>query len=81
MEYRADDATQHWFEAELNRPVDPAEVAAAVTSPQQAAEIYLASLIVVDETTTMERAYLDELARRLNLDPALKADLEQRAAA
>lgn len=77
----ADAATQRWFEAEMNRPVDPAEVAAAVTSPQQAAEVYLASLIVVDETTTMERAYLDELARRLKLDPALKADLEQRAAA
>lgn len=77
----ADDTTQRWFEAELNRPVDPGEVAAAVTSPQQAAEVYLATLIVVDETTTMERAYLDELARQLKLDPALKADLEQRAAA
>jgi uncharacterized membrane protein YebE (DUF533 family) len=45
-----------------------------------AAEVYLASLLVVDETTTMERAYLDELARRLRLDPGLKADLEARAA-
>jgi uncharacterized membrane protein YebE (DUF533 family) len=45
-----------------------------------AAEVYLASLLVVDETTTMERAYLDELARRLQLDPGLKADLEARAA-
>jgi len=38
-------------------------------------------VLVVDETTTMERAYLDELARRLNLAPGLKIDLEQRAAA
>jgi uncharacterized membrane protein YebE (DUF533 family) len=45
-----------------------------------AAEVYLASLLVVDETTTMERAYLDELARRLQLAPGLKADLEARAA-
>lgn len=77
----ADPATRAWVEAELKRPVEPADVAAAVTSPEMAAEVYLASLLVVDETTTMERAYLDELARRLNLPPALKADLEAKAAA
>lgn len=76
----ADAESRAWFEAELAKPVEPAEVAAAVTSPEMAAEVYLASLLVVDETTTMERAYLDELARRLRLDPGLKADLEARAA-
>lgn len=76
----ADAATRAWFDAELAKPVEPGDVAAGVTSPQMAAEVYLASLLVVDETTTMERAYLDELARRLNLDPGLKADLEARAA-
>jgi uncharacterized membrane protein YebE (DUF533 family) len=77
----ADDATRRWVDDELRRPVDPADVAAGATTPEQAAEVYLASLLVVDETTAMERAYLDELARRLQLAPALKADLEQRAAA
>lgn len=76
----ADSETRAWFEAEIAKPVEPGDVAAGVTSPQMAAEVYLASLIVVDETTTMERAYLDELARRLKLDPALKADLEAKAA-
>lgn len=76
----ADAESRAWFEAELAKPVEPAEVAAAVTSPEMAAEVYLASLLVVDETTTMERAYLDELARRLRLAPGLKADLEARAA-
>jgi uncharacterized membrane protein YebE (DUF533 family) len=76
----ADAETRAWFDAELAKPVEPAEVAAAATSPEMAAEVYLASLLVVDETTTMERAYLDELARRLRLDPGLKADLEARAA-
>jgi uncharacterized membrane protein YebE (DUF533 family) len=80
-ELQSDAETRSWFEAELRRPVEPAEVAAAATSPEMAAELYLASLLVVDETTTMERAYLDELARRLNLAPALKADLESKAAA
>jgi uncharacterized membrane protein YebE (DUF533 family) len=56
-------------------------VAAAAQTPAMGAEIYLASLLVVDETTTMERAYLDELARQLKLPAELKADLEARAAA
>lgn len=77
----ADPATRRWVEDELQRPVEPAEVARAATSPEMAAEIYLASLLVVDETSTMERAYLDELARALALAPALKADLEARARA
>lgn len=77
----ADPATRGWVEAELRRPVEPADVAGASTSPQMAAEIYLASVIVADDTTTMERAYLDELARQLKLAPELKADLEARAKA
>lgn len=77
----ADASTRSWVEGELRRPVEPAEVAAAATTPEMAAEVYLATLLVVDETTTMERAYLDELARRLQLAPPLKADLEARALA
>jgi uncharacterized membrane protein YebE (DUF533 family) len=77
----ADPAVRGWVDAELRRPVEPAEVAARATSPEMAAEIYLASVLVVDQTTTMERAYLDELARQLKLAPDLKADLEARAAA
>ncbi len=78
---QADAETHAWVEAELRRPVDPAEVAAAATTPEMAAEVYLATLLVVDETTTMERAYLDELGRRLNLAPGLKDELEARALA
>jgi uncharacterized membrane protein YebE (DUF533 family) len=75
----ADPATRAWVDAELRRPVDPAEVARAATSPEMAAEIYLASVLVADQTTTMERAYLDELARALGLDAGLKASLEAKA--
>ena len=77
----ADPETRTWVDTELRRPVDPADVAAAATSPELAAEIYLASVLVVDDTTVMERTYLDELARRLQLAPGLKAELEARAAA
>jgi uncharacterized membrane protein YebE (DUF533 family) len=75
----ADPALRRWVDDQLRRPVDPAAVAAAAASPEMAAEIYLASVLVVDETTVMERAYLDELARQLRLAPTLKADLERRA--
>jgi uncharacterized membrane protein YebE (DUF533 family) len=39
--------------------------------------MYLASLMAADEQNFMERAYLDELARQLKLDDALKSRLEQ----
>ncbi|MGN6830808.1 tellurite resistance TerB family protein [Paucibacter sp. M5-1] len=77
----ADPTLRHWFEAELRRPLDPAEVAQAAATPELAAEMYLASLLVVDETTFMERAYLDELAKQLKLPAGLKTELEAQALA
>ncbi len=66
-----------WLTAELEKPLDPAEVARAATSPEIASEMYLASLLAVDEQNFMERTYLDELARQLSLDADLKSKLEQ----
>ena len=77
----ADPSLRARVDAELRRPVEPAEVAAGVDTPEQAAEVYLASVLVVDSTSTMERAYLDALAQQLRLPASLKADLEARAAA
>lgn len=73
------DADRRWLHAELEKPTDPAGVAALAQSPQMAAEIYLASLLVTEQDSFMERAYLDELARALQLDPTLKSDLERNA--
>lgn len=75
----AEPAERSWLEQELRRPLDPAEVASVVQAPEQAAEVYLASLLVADETSFMERAYLDELARQLKLPEALKRELEAQA--
>jgi uncharacterized membrane protein YebE (DUF533 family) len=72
-----DPALQHWLEAELNKPLDPVDVAAAATTPEMASEMYIASVLMVDEEQFMERAYLDELARQLKLDAGLKAELER----
>ncbi len=78
---QADAGERTWMEAELQRPLDPAEVARAATTPELAAEMYLASLLVTDDTSFMERAYLDELARQLKLPIGLKAELENQARA
>ena len=72
----SDRELQHWLHAELNKPLDPAEVARAAQTPEMAAEMYLASVMMVDEENFMERAYLDELARQLQLDPGLRQELE-----
>jgi uncharacterized membrane protein YebE (DUF533 family) len=73
----ADPEMRLWFEEELRRPLDPAEVAQAAASPELAAEMYLASVLMVDDTSFMERAYLDELARQLKLSDTLKIELER----
>lgn len=71
-----DPALRQWLQAELNKPLDPAEVARAASTPEIAAEMYIASLILVYEEHFMERAYLEELAKQLKLDPGLKIELE-----
>jgi uncharacterized membrane protein YebE (DUF533 family) len=78
---QADVGERQWMEAELQRPLDPAEVARAASTPEMAAEMYLASLLMVDDTSFMERAYLDELARQLRLPAGLKAELEAQSQA
>lgn len=78
---QASEQDRRWMQEELRRPLDPAEVARAATTPELAAEMYLASLLMADDTSFMERAYLDELARQLKLAPGLKAELESQARA
>jgi len=65
-----------WLDLELNKPLDPADVARVATTPEMAAEMYVASVLMVDEEHFMERAYLDELAKQLKLEPSLKLELE-----
>jgi uncharacterized membrane protein YebE (DUF533 family) len=72
-----DQELQHWLHAELNRPLDPGDVARAASTPEMAAEMYIASVMLVDEESFMENAYLDELAKQLKLEPGLKVELEK----
>lgn len=63
---------------ELNKPLDVAEVVASADSPEAAAEIYLASTMVVDLTAPDERKYMDALAEGLGLDAELVTELESK---
>ncbi|WP_341869731.1 tellurite resistance TerB family protein [Pseudomonas lactucae] len=72
-----DNELQSWLHAELNKPLDPADVARAAGTPEMAAEMYIASVMLVDEENFMEKAYLDELAHQLKLEPGLKLELEK----
>ncbi len=74
-----DPALRSWIDAEVARPLDPADVAAAAGSMEVASEMYLVSVLAVDAESFMERAYLDALATQLTLPAELKAQLETEA--
>ena len=62
--------------AEMSKPVDVQRIAALADTPETAAELYMASAMVVDMDDSEERTYLDELASALKLDGELVRQLE-----
>jgi uncharacterized membrane protein YebE (DUF533 family) len=77
---RTDDPQlQQWLDEEVGKPLDPDDVAQSATDQAMAAEMYLASVMLVDDQQEAERRYLDELAAALQIDPDLQAHLEQQA--
>jgi uncharacterized membrane protein YebE (DUF533 family) len=65
--------------AEIDKPLDAGEVARGADTPEAAAEIYVASLLVIAVDHPDERAYLDRLAAALQLAPDLVRELEAEA--
>ncbi len=65
---------------ELDKPMNLESIAAEADSPEAAAEIYLASAMVVDFAETAEREYMDSLATALKIDPVLARNLESEVA-
>jgi uncharacterized membrane protein YebE (DUF533 family) len=63
----------------LSQPVDLASVTNAVATPEQGAEVYLASRMAINPDVPVERAYLDALAARLKLPAELRAQLDKQA--
>jgi len=62
---------------ELSKPLSIADVVASADSPEAAAEIYLASAMVVDLNQPDERAYMNSLAEGLELNEGLTTLLEK----
>ncbi len=65
----------------LAKPPSLGELAGMASGPEQAAELWLAARLAIDPDRAGERAWLDGLAARLRLDPALAERLEAEAAA
>lgn len=59
--------------------IDPAKIAAAAKSPEQAADIYRLSCSAIDIDHFMERGYLDTLAKDLGLTDKEKEQIEAEA--
>jgi uncharacterized membrane protein YebE (DUF533 family) len=69
------DAKAYVFDL-LQKDVDVAELAAAVRTPEQGAELYLAARLAIDADQPAERAFLDALATRLGLPAELRMSLD-----
>lgn len=69
-----------FIQAELDKPLNPAEIASDTSAPGLAAEVYLMSKIIINDANFMEKAYLGELANALNLEEDLIAKLDAQVA-
>ena len=68
-----------WVFDEMMGPLDLDAVVKPATTPEMAAELYAASMVAMTADTPAERAYLDALAARLQLDAALVRQIEAAA--
>ncbi len=66
-----------FIQRELEIPLNPRDMAEGVEGPEEAAEVYLASLTVLDLDNPMEEAYLQHLADALGLDKSLVSSIHQ----
>ena len=57
--------------SEMSKPVDVSRIAALADTRETAAELYIASAMVVDMDDPVERTYLDKLALAMNLDASV----------
>ncbi|QFR33258.1 tellurite resistance TerB family protein [Ancylobacter sp. TS-1] len=75
------DEAERFLTAELARPASPESLAAAISRPEEAAEVYITALLAIDADNNAERAFLARLASALKLDPELVPHLQAAARA
>ncbi len=71
------DEVESILQEEIARPLDVKEVAAMAKSQAMASEIYLVSAVVTDRENSMERDYLDSLAKEMGLPEDLVLQLQK----
>ena len=62
---------------ELAKPLNIEDVAKHATTPEVAAQLYTASVIIVDQQNEQERNYLAMLAQRMNVPPGFVDQLNR----
>jgi uncharacterized membrane protein YebE (DUF533 family) len=79
IEAGIDPEASHWLESEMTSPADVEELAANVNDPDKAAQVYAAACIAIDPDTIQEREFLHQLAEALDLDPAIRSQIDETA--
>jgi len=65
------------MQAEIGKPLDVKEIAALAENSATASEIYLVSAVVTDKENSMEKEYLDSLAKAMKLPEGLVEQLQK----
>lgn len=66
---------------EIGKPVDVDALAGQARTPQEATQVYAASVMVIDAQTPQETQYLQTLAQKLRLEAPLVAEIHQQVQA
>jgi len=72
-----DDELNNWIQQQFDAPLDAEALARSADSPQASREIYIVSAVMIDDQNPMERAWLEQLASALKLEPGLTRELQQ----
>jgi uncharacterized membrane protein YebE (DUF533 family) len=76
-----DPDASRWLETEMAAPADVEELAGLIKDPEKAAQVYAAARIAIDPDTIQEREFLNQLAEALDLDPAVRSQIDSTAGA
>ena len=73
------EAAQQFLSKEINNPATVEDLAAAVSSPQDAVQVYTAARVAVDVDNDEEHEFLGHLAEALGIDDKLAAQVDDAA--
>jgi uncharacterized membrane protein YebE (DUF533 family) len=75
-----DDKAKAFLAAEVANPASVDDLAALVSTPEEAAQVYAAARLAIEPDTDAENEFLDALASRLGIDPTLTMHIDNLAA-